>query len=203
MTVLDDLLDSDFEECFEQMRHYDSAFESAVQFAYTGTVTVAGASGTLLQAYGPDSLILAIVSFILVFSCLAGLVVVLSLARNRVYFAKVARYVNEIRGFNLHHHPARIENKAQMYTEWRFPPIFDLFSTQSLHVYLVSAFDSILFASAVVALIAWRDIVNRVEPLSVGWSWGIVSCVACLLTELVFITLYWHREESKTGSGLV
>ena len=195
-SVFENLLQSDFEQCFEQMRHYDDAFQNALQFAYTGVVAVAGASGTLLQIWHTTPLNLATVSFVLLFSWLAGVVVVMSLAKNRVYFAKVARYVNEIRKLYLDKSTSGIANEAGMYTDVRFPPILHWGSTQTLQVFLASAFDSFLFASGVVALIAFRNVENGVEA-SANWSWGIWGFVAFLAVELGSVFAYWHIEESK------
>jgi hypothetical protein len=200
MSVFEDLLHSDFEQCFEQMRHYDDAFQSALQFAYTGVVAVAGASGTLLQIWHANPLNLATVSLILLFSWLAGVVILMLLAKNRVYFAKVARYVNEIRHLYLEKRPAGIANKADMFNKVAFPAILDFASTQTFQIYLVSAFDSFLFASGIIALVAFRVTANRGE-VSVNWSWGVLGFVASLLTELGLIFVYWHLKESETKSS--
>jgi hypothetical protein len=103
------------------MRHYDDVFQSTVQFAYTGVVAVGGPAGTLLQVYGPKQSTVATASLILVLSWLTGVLVVMSLAKNRVYFARVARYVNEIRHLYLVDRPAGIENKARIYADYTFP----------------------------------------------------------------------------------
>jgi len=196
MSTFEDLLVSDFEQCFEQMRHHDDAFENLLQFAYTGVVAVAGASGTLLQIWHANPLNVATVGLILLFSWMAGVVVVMSLAKNRVYFAKVARYVNEIRHLYLAKSTAVIANKAKMYTDWRFPPILDFGSTQTFQIYLASACDSFLFASGIITLIAYRNVSNHTEA-NVNWFWGILSFVASLVVEIVLIFVYWHLKERE------
>jgi hypothetical protein len=122
------------------------------------------------------------------------------LAKNRVYFAKVARYVNEIRHLYLKEHPAGIANKADMFDEVTFPAILDFSSTQTFQIYLVSAFDSFLFASGIIALVAFRVAANSGEA-SVNWSWGILGFVASLVVELGLIFVYWYLKESETKSS--
>lgn len=195
--IRETLLVSDFEQCFEQMRHYDDAFQGALQFAYTGVVAVAGASGTLLQIWHVNPLNLATVSLILLFSSLAGVVILMLLAKNRVYFAKVARYVNEIRHLYLQKHPAGIANKAGMFDDVTFPQILDFGSTQTFQIYLVSAFDSFLFACGIIALVACRVAANHGEA-SIKWSWGIWGFAASVVVELGSIFVYWYRKESET-----
>jgi hypothetical protein len=197
MGVFENLLQSDFQQCFEQMRHYDDAFQGALQFAYTGVVAVAGASGTLLQIWHVNPLNLATVSLVLLFSSLAGIVILMLLAKNRVYFARVARYVNEIRHLYLQKDPAGIANKAGMFDDVTFPPILDFGSTQTFQIYLVSAFDSFLFACGIIALVGWRVAANHGEA-SIKWSWGIWGFAVSMVVELGSIFVYWYLKESET-----
>ena len=193
MSVFEDLLNSDFQQCFEQMRHYDDAFQNGLQFTYTGAIAVAGFSGTLLQIKGADGL--KTVAVVLAFSWLAGVFVVMSLAKNRVYFAKAARYVNQTRDFYLKNRPEEFEDHTKMYRNWRSPAVFDPGSTQTLQIYLASALDSFLFAFAVSAAIALRDVSQSTQP-NVNWFWGGIAFGISLLAEVGLILSYWHREDS-------
>jgi hypothetical protein len=195
-TVFENLLQSDFEQCFEQMRHYDDVFQNSLQFVYTGVVAVAGASGTLFSIWGTKTSNLATLSFILLFSWVAGIVVVMELAKNRVYFARVARYVNEIRDVYLDKKPAGVTNKAKMFTDPTFPHVLDLGSTQIFQVGLASVFDSLLFGFTVVALFAFRNVAHDREA-SPDWSSGIWACVAFLVVEFGLVIVYWLVQESN------
>ena len=147
-------------------------------------------------------LTLATTSSILLSSWLAGIVTLMLLAKNRVYFAKVARYVNEIRHLYLQKHPAQIANKANMFNDVRFPPIWDKGSTQTFQIYLVAIFDSFLFAVGVIALVACLNAVNGKTP-SLNGFWficGLVAFVASLLIELRWIFAYWSQKESESIS---
>jgi hypothetical protein len=194
MSVFEDLLNSDFQQCFEQMRHYDDAFQNGLQFTYTGAIAIAGFSGTLLQIKGADSL--KTVALVLFCSWLAGVFVVMSLAKNRVYFAKAARYVNQVRDFYLRNRPEEFEDHTKMYRNWRSPAVFDPGSTQTLQIYLASALDSFLFAFAVSAALALRHASHSTQP-SLHWFWGAIAFGISVLTEVGLIMLYWHREDSR------
>lgn len=194
--VFDNLLQSDFEQCFEQMRHYDDVFQNSLQFVYTGVVAVPGASGTLFSIWGTKTSNLATLSVILLFSWLAGIVVVTELAKNRVYFARVARYVNEIRRLYLVKSQAGIKNEAKMFTDPTFPHVLDWGSTQTFQIGLASVFDSLLFGFAVVALFAFRNVAHDREA-SPDWSSGILACVAFLVVQFALIIVYWRIEGTK------
>ena len=195
-TVFENLLQSDFEQCFEQMRHYDDVFQNSLQFVYTGVVAVAGASGTLFSIFGTKTSNLATLSFILLFSWVAGIVVVMELAKNRVYFARVARYVNEIRDAYLKKGPAGVTNKAKMYRDCKFPAILDFGSTQTFQILLVSVFDSLLFGFAVVALLAFRKVPNGAD-VTPDWSRGILAFAVFLVVEFGLVIVYWCIEKSN------
>jgi hypothetical protein len=195
-----DIVVSDFEQCFEQMRHYDDSFQNTLQFAYTGTVAVARVSGTLLQSYHYTQLNLTILSVILGLSWLAGIILVMSLAKNRVYFVMVARRVNELRNVCFDEDSPYRENKAKIYTDPTRPRIADFGSTQFFQVCLTSAFDSFFFASTVVALIALQMVVNHTAPI-VDWSLGFRGFAVSLVAQLGLIALFWNRKEHKHSDG--
>jgi hypothetical protein len=195
-----DIVVSDFEQCFEQMRHYDDSFQNTVQFAYTGTVAVAGVSGTLLQSYHYTQLNLTILSVILGLSWLAGIILVMSLAKNRVYFAIVARRVNELRNVCFDERSPYRENKAKIYTDPTRPRISDFSSTQFFQVFLTSAFDSFFFTSTVVALVALQMVANHSAPM-VDWSLGLRGFAVSLVAQLGLVAVYWKRKEHKHSHG--
>lgn len=192
-----DVVVSDFEQCFEQMRHYDDSFQNTLQFAYTGTVAVVGVSGTLLQSYHYTQLNLTILSVILGLSWLVGIILVMSLAKNRVYFTIVARRVNELRNVCFDEHSPHRENKAKIYTDPTRPRISDFASTQFFQVCLTSVFDSFFFASTVVALIALQMVANHHSAPIVDWSLGIRGFAVWLVAQLGLVALYWKLEEHK------
>jgi hypothetical protein len=47
MSVFQELFVADFQQCFEQMRHYDETFHRTLQFGFGGVVAVIAASAAL------------------------------------------------------------------------------------------------------------------------------------------------------------
>jgi hypothetical protein len=197
MGISEDLLNTDFQECFEQMRHYDDAFQSGLQFTYGGVIGLSGLLGTLLQIKGADTL--RTVTPVLVLSWLAGFLMVMFLAKNRVYFAKVARYVNQIRDFYLRESHGKFEDHTNFYRNREFPPLFDPGSTQAFQIYLACALDSFLFAAVVVAMIALWELSHGGTP-GVDWFWGPLALLVCFIAELAFIILYWSQASRSKPS---
>ena len=203
MGVHEDLLVADFEQCFEQMRHYDETFRRTLEFDVGGVVAVIAASAALLGQYGPSYLVITSVGLLLVVSSLAGFLLVVSLARNRVYFAFVGRYVNEVRTLYLSHSPGGVSNKAGIYADYKFPSIFNPVSSHAIQLYFLSSCNSFLLTGSGAALFASRAIAMG-KSLAVGWGLLLGAFVVFLLLQVGWILLYWYlKERQKTADTAV
>lgn len=203
MTVYENLLAADFQQCFEQMRHYDETFHRTLQFGFGGVVAVIVASAALVEQYGLTQLITTTVGLMLLVSSVAGFLLVVSLARNRVYFAFVGRYVNEVRALYLAQSPGGISNKAGIYTDPGFPRIFNPFSSHSIQLYFLSSCNSFLFTCGVVALFVSRALATSGSP-AVNWEVGLLFFTLSLLVQIGWVVLYWcHKERKRTADSAV
>lgn len=135
----------DYEQTFDQLRHYDDQMWDVFKFSFGQLVaSIAGVWTIFALANGkeaPDILkeqwevvgaALLIISFI--FSILA----VQLIMRNRVYFAAAARYINDQRGFFLAGRPLGFGNRSNYFTDYTYPRSFDKDSTQYVWVVVLS-----------------------------------------------------------------
>jgi hypothetical protein len=100
-------LERDFNQCFQQMRHYDSQIFELSKFvfvAYTGLIALATGLYQLGQKNNLDFELAA--EAVSSTGLILGLFLVGSVVRNRVYFVQVVRYINEQRGLFLALKPA-------------------------------------------------------------------------------------------------
>jgi hypothetical protein len=202
MTIYDDLLVADFNECFEQMRHYDAAFMKRLDFGFTGIITVIGATAFLIEHFTATRFILSLSGLLLGVSSLAGIMLVWSLARNRVYFATVARYVNEIRALYLSHHPGGVTNKSGIYSDYNSPKIFSPASSQSIDIYFLAICVSVLISGAVTSLnLAYRMVSQQNQLIS--WRLAVLVFVGSFVVLVLSTAAYWYIEERKKRSLLV
>lgn len=203
MGIYEELLVADFQQCFEQMRHYDETFHRTLQFGFGGVVAVIAASAALAGQYGLTQLITTTVGLMLLVSSAAGFLLVVSLARNRVYFAFVGRYVNEVRDLYLAQSPGGISNKAGIYTDPGFPRIFNPFSSHSIQLYFLSSCNSFLVAGGVMALLVSRALATPGSP-AVNWRVGLLVFTLSMLAQIGWVLLYWCRKEGqKTADAAV
>lgn len=203
MTVYDDLLVADFNECFQHMRHYEEAFLKRLEFGFTGMVAVIGAVAVLIEHFKATAFTLSASGMLLAISGAAGGLLVSSLARNRVYFAFVTRYVNEIRALYLKKHPEGLANKSGMYSDHRFPKIFDPGSSQSIDIYFLALCVALLVTGAATCLeLSYR--IQHGGGLGIHWTRAIFTFLTLALFQMLAVIFYWHRKEKKlTAHGAV
>lgn len=148
---------ADFEQCFEQMRHYDRIELVIIRSAFTVYLAVIGGGSTLYQWGIERNLDLKTLIGILMFiGFILGTIFLGILVRNRCYFVKVARYVNEQRNLFLKNNILGLENLSKMYTDFRNPAYFNWFSIYSWLMYLLCFLNSLLFTS----VFCLQDVLN-------------------------------------------
>jgi hypothetical protein len=193
MSVHENLLIADFQECFQQMRHYDDTFRATLSFGFSMVLAVEAASGALVERYGFSRLVMITVGFLLITAALAVTLLVGLLARNRVYFAFVVRYVNEIRGLYLAESPGGILNRAGWHSDYRFPQVFNPASTQSIQVYFLLICSSFLLSIGITALLAGHAVAVGRRP-HVGWFTGAAVLVAAVALQAGWLLVYWTKK---------
>ena len=148
---------ADFEQCFEQMRHYDRIELVIIKSTFTAYFAVVGGGYTLYQWGIERNLDLrTLIGILLFIGFILGTIFLAILVRNRCYFVKVARYVNEQRNLFLKNNILGLENLSKMYTDSRNPPYFNWFSTYSWLMYLLCFLNSLLFTS----VFCLQDVLN-------------------------------------------
>jgi len=203
MTLAEDLLVADFNQCFAQMRHYDEAFRRTLEFSLGGIASVVTASGALLGRYGTTLLTCRLVGTLLLLSSAASLLLIALMARNRVYFAIVAKFVNAVRSHYIGKSPGGFSNPSKMHCDHRLPKIFSPGSTQSIQLYFLSTCSSLLFSAAVVLFHASFSMAKGRE-IVVFWVEPASAALLFLLGEIGWVLFYWRRKQrSRTADTAV
>lgn len=188
-------LDRDFNQCFTQLRHYDSQLWDVCKFAFTSYTALLGVAIGLYQ-YSLDKhvdLLPAAIAALGV-GALLGLFMFCLTIRNRVYFVIVTRYTNEHRELFLRHKPLGFENVSRMYTNPRQPPFFNWRSSHAWLSYITAALNSVLLA--VLVFIALHGYT---------WRWSAVVLVFLILFAVQLGTAIWYlrSREAKSASRAV
>ena len=129
-------LERDFNQCFQQMRHYDSQIFDILKFMFTAYTALIGVALGLYQ-FGVKEKIYLIPPAIaaLIIGLVLGAFMFYLVLINRAYYVRVARYINEQRNLFLSFKPLGFENISRMYTNAKQP----YFSRESSQVWLLDA----------------------------------------------------------------
>ena len=136
---------ADFNQCFEQTRHYNTQIMNTLKFITTFYTAVCGLTWGLFQ-YSIEKNI-DIKSALIIALCvvlLFGIIILIFAVRNRVYFVKCMRYVNEQRGYFLSRISPKFANKSGMPVDSDKLRYFNWSSSQSWLVYIISLMNSLI-----------------------------------------------------------
>lgn len=184
-------LQSDFNQCFDQVRYYDAQIVDVFKFLAIFYTTIAGIAVSLYQ-YSVDKGInikAALISGLIV-AFLFGLCMFFLIVRNRIYFVFGMRYINEQRGLFLSVKPLGFENKSKMYINYKKPPFFNALSSQSWWLYIVGILNSALLA--VILYVANKGALNIV-------IWCFVVCMLQLVSGIAYL----KSRENKSASAAI
>lgn len=138
------LLVNDFQQAFYMLRHYDEVNWNLTKFAFGQVLVSIGACWTIfykscelsdnkvLQDYSLIGMVI-----ILLLSAGFSLMTILAICKNRSYFVRVSRYINEHRHFAIECTKEVFTNISKMWDNPNFPRVKDLDSTQMICLYLL------------------------------------------------------------------
>jgi hypothetical protein len=188
-------LEADFNQCFQQMRHYDCLNYEIIKFMASAYVALIGAGIGLYEfgiTKGQDYTLVILITFAIAF--LLGLFMYMSLIRNRVYYVHVTRYVNEIRKTFLDKKPLGFENKSKMYTNCQQPPFFNWRSSQAYIIYVTATINGCLFGTILYVLFC---------NSAYKWCCAIGSTSILIVLQLTIGIIYLITRNNKSASQSV
>lgn len=186
-------LERDFNQCFQQMRHYDDQLWQICKFAFTGYTTVLGVAVGLHQ-YSMEKQVDLYPAAIAVLSVATalGLLFLALTTRNRVYFVVTTRYINEQRRHFLAQRPLGFPNATKMYTNPEQPPYFNWRSSQAWFLYIIALLNAVLVG-------ALTFIILKSAP-TVQWRVAVAFLIGTFLFQLIVCVAYLTSREKK-GAG--
>ena len=144
----------DFNQCFIQLRHYDSQMWAVCRFALTAYVAIVGAAVGVYQYSLDRGIDLSpLVISVLTVGIVLGIMMYSLIIRNRVYFVVICRYINEHRALFLDAEPLGFANSSGMYVDSGQPTYFDWRSWQSFLAYITALLNSALVALLMVFML--------------------------------------------------
>jgi len=196
MDKQEEFLRADFEQCHEWMRHYDSSFTSMTNFYYTGFVAILTASYVLYSRF-PASVEASIgATLLLFFGAVLSPIFLYWLIKNRIYFTKMARWVNEIRETYIRTEPLGIKNRSNIYTNHTSPHYFNPGSTHLIFLYFTALCGSILAALVYTSILGTAAL--RMGKTFVFSFWmPLLITVGVFVVYMFWIVFYLRSRELK------
>jgi len=185
-----EFLKRDFSQCFLQMRHYDNKIFNILKFMFTGYSAIVGLALGLYQFGLKEHKNLSLPAIaILSIGFILGLLLLELLVKNRVYYVRVSRYINEIRNYFFQNKPIGFDNHARMYTDYNRPRYFNKISTHIWLAYILSFLNSSLLG--VLLYILFHSASNI-------WTIVILNYSTILIIQIIFVVSYFKAHEKKT-----
>ena len=138
------LLVNDFQQAFYMLRHYDDVNWNLTQFSFGQILVSLGACWTIFFEANKSNALSILRSYysvgifvLLVLSAAFILISILGICKNRTYFVKVSRYINEHRKFALDNSELSFHNVSKMWNNPKMPKNLDWCSTQLICLYLL------------------------------------------------------------------
>lgn len=189
-------LERDFNQCFEQMRHYDSIESSLLKFAFGGFTAIIGASWALF-GYSKKACInpSAYLGILLLTGALFESILLTLIVRTRIYFVNMARYINEHRRFFLLREPLGFKNLTKMHINYNFPQYFNPASSYSITFYLLSIGISVLFTTAFYYILDYFN-------YKISNALLIIVFIFTLIVSIGSVIIYLSKKESQKQKGI-
>ena len=138
------LLVNDFQQAFYMLRHYDDVNWNLTKFSFGQILVSLGACWTIFFEANKSNALSILRSYysvgifvLLVLSVAFTLISILGICKNRTYFVKVSRYINEHRKFALDNSELSFHNVSKMWNNPKMPKNLDWCSTQLICLYLL------------------------------------------------------------------
>lgn len=186
-----ELLVNDFSQSMEIHRHYDSLNWQITKFAFGEILVAIGACWSVFNWDISNEIIPNLKWLVMFFICLAswlfGVLCIYTIVKNRRYFVRTARHINELRHHVLQRKPYGFSNDAHFWEDPAYPKVRDWSSTQFVSLYIMSLMTLLIGCASIYAIFEYYHV------QCVLWLW---QALAAVFTAVIcfFIVKYVAEE---------
>lgn len=177
------LLIEDFSQSMEMHRHYDSLNWQITKFAFSEILVAIGACWTVfnLDSVGETTPNLKWIVMLLICSAswLFGMLSIYTIVKNRVYFVRTARHINELRNHVLQCMPYGFTNESNFWANPSYPMVRDYRSTQYVSFYMMVILTTMLSIAVVYSILRLLH--------NVYFCWLIIPAVVTILFSVLIV----------------
>lgn len=151
------LLINDFTQSMYTHRHYDTMNWNITKFAFGEILVAIGACWSVfnwdLTKEATPNLKWIVMSIICGASLVFGIMSIFTIVKNRVYFVRTSRHINELRHHVLQRQPYGFKNESHFWEDPTYPKVIDLDSTQFLSLYMLIFLNMCIAAAMVFSIL--------------------------------------------------
>ncbi|HBU69644.1 MAG TPA: hypothetical protein DEE98_04595 [Elusimicrobia bacterium] len=191
--MANEFLYREYEECFKQMRYYDDRQLSLLKFSIILSSSIITAILAIDKIFPWNS---SHFSLILVFLALVvtlgNMLILFSMAVNRMYFVYPVRQINAIRKYLMTEENPNFLPQNQMYLATDVSAL-KLFSIHSLIMLTVAMLSAIFFSLFMFSLLRLYE----VKPLNLTLNIAGITGIIFLAIEIVALSVYFVSKAHK------
>lgn len=175
---------TEYEQSFSHMRHYDNVVMSLIKYLFTFFAAVFTASIALYQYLADVPYQNMVMGIISLFSFLVGVIFLILILRNRLYYTIVARQVNSIRNYFLNNMELDYSQYNIGYTNPDEPRALNIFSSYTFLYFIAGLINGALAGASYLFLYTHFKGV-AIEDI---WLVGIIIFIAVIVVEVLLLT---------------
>lgn len=180
------LMINDFTQSMYTHRHYDTMNWQITKFSFGEILVAIGACWSVFNwdlAKDSPNLKWIVMSIICGASLVFGIISIFTIVKNRAYFVRTSRHINELRHHVLLRQPYGFKNESHFWEDPTYPKVIDLDSTQFLSLYMLIFLNMCIAAAMVFSILSFFQFdcyyfMVVAFLLVLGISWWIIHKVA-------------------------
>jgi len=177
------LMVEDFSQSMEMHRHYDSLNWEITKFAFGEILVAIGACWTVfnwdLTKETTPNLKWIVMSIICGASLVFGIISIFTIIKNRVYFVRTSRHINELRHHVLQCQPYGFKNDTNFWENPQYPRVKDYTSTQFLSLYMLIFLNMAIAGTFMFSILKWCKFDNLL--------WIVLSALIPMVISVIII----------------
>lgn len=175
---------TEYEQSFSHMRHYDNVVMSLIRYLFMFFAAVFTASIALYQYLAGAPYQNMVIGIISLFSFMVGMIFLILILRNRLYYTIVARQVNSIRNYFLNNMELDYSQYNVSYTNPDEPRALNIFSSYTLLYFIAGLINGALAGASYLFLYTHFKGVT-IEDI---WLVGLLIFVGVVIIEVLILT---------------
>lgn len=150
---------NDFTQSMYTHRHYDTLNWQITKFSFGEILVAIGACWSVfnwdLAKETSPNLKWIVMTIICGASLLFGVISIFTIVKNRIYFVRTSRHINELRHHVLQRQPYGFKNEANYWENPAYPDVKDYDSTQFLSLYMLIFLNMVIAGALAFSALEW------------------------------------------------